>query len=88
RVLPTACKAVIKKGSWPVHPIFTIIGERGGVDAQEMFRVFNMGIGMVLVVAENDAPEVMERLEKMGEKVYSIGVIEKRAKDEPSVIFG
>jgi phosphoribosylformylglycinamidine cyclo-ligase len=46
-----------------------------------------MGIGMILIVAEKDRPEVLERLEKLGERAYSIGVIEKREGSQPTVSF-
>ena len=77
RILPGPCRAVIQKGSWPVPPIFQCIQEMGGIDDSEMFRVFNMGIGMIIVVAEKDHAEIMERLEKLGEQAFSIGFVEK-----------
>ena len=87
RVIPDPCQAVIKPNSWDVPPIFTIIQERGSIDDMEMFRVFNMGIGMMIVVPEREAEEIMERLEVLGEKAYLIGSVDKRDEDQPSVIF-
>jgi phosphoribosylformylglycinamidine cyclo-ligase len=87
RIVPGPCKAVITKGSWPVPPIFSLIQKLGSVDAMEMLRVFNMGIGMMIVVAEKDASEVIDRLSKLGEKAYCIGTIEKRVNDQPLVSF-
>ncbi len=55
RVLPEGVNAVIHIGSWPVLPLFTLIQQRGRIDRQEMYRVFNMGIGMVVVSAAEDA---------------------------------
>ena len=52
-----------------------------------MLRVFNMGIGMIIIVAEKDHAEILERLEKLGEKAYALGVIEKRENDQPTVSF-
>ena len=52
-----------------------------------MLRVFNMGIGMMIIVAEKDHAEIMERLEKLGETAYSIGIIEKRENDQPAVLL-
>ena len=75
RVLPKDCNAVIKKSSWPRHKIFTFLQEAGPVEEDEMFRVFNMGIGFVLVVAEDFADSIMKKLTKFGEKVYRIGRI-------------
>ncbi|MHC4120482.1 MAG: phosphoribosylformylglycinamidine cyclo-ligase, partial [Planctomycetota bacterium] len=75
RVLPKDCNAVIKKSSWPRHEIFTFLQELGPVEEEEMFRVFNMGIGFVLVVAEDFADSITRKLTKFGEKVYKIGRI-------------
>ncbi|MBE0558592.1 MAG: phosphoribosylformylglycinamidine cyclo-ligase [Proteobacteria bacterium] len=87
RILPGPCGAVIKAGSWPVLPVFELIQKMGNIDLMEMLRVFNMGIGMMIIVAEKDHTEVMERLEKLGEAAYSIGIIEKRENDQPVVSF-
>jgi phosphoribosylformylglycinamidine cyclo-ligase len=75
RVLPKDCNAVIKKSSWPRHKIFTFLQEAGPVEEDEMFRVFNMGIGFVLVVAEDFADSITKKLTRFGEKVYHIGRI-------------
>src|SRR4029077_10136559 len=55
RILPSNCDAVIETKSWRVPRIFQILQKNGNVDAQEMYQVFNMGIGMVAVVAERNA---------------------------------
>ncbi|MCE5255893.1 MAG: phosphoribosylamine--glycine ligase [Spirochaetaceae bacterium] len=70
RVLPSDLDAHIRCGSWPVPPIFTLIMERGRVDAAEMHRVFNMGIGMTAIIAEADREDFMRRT---GETCYVIG---------------
>ncbi len=75
RVLPANCNAAIKKGSWPIHPIFDFLAKRGPVEEQEMYRVFNMGIGFVLIVSADFADSIKARLEKAGESVYKIGTI-------------
>jgi len=75
RVLPKDCDAVIKKSSWPKHKIFTFLQEAGPVEEVEMFRVFNMGIGFVLIVAEDFANSIKKKLTKYGEQVYKIGRI-------------
>jgi phosphoribosylformylglycinamidine cyclo-ligase len=87
RIVPGPCMAVIRKGSWTVPPIFDLIQRVGGVDKEEMFRVFNMGIGMIVIVDEADQAEILERLEKLGERAYPLGVIEKKENDQPSVSF-
>jgi phosphoribosylformylglycinamidine cyclo-ligase len=75
RVLPKNCNAVIKKSSWPVPKIFTFLQTEGPVEEDEMFRVFNMGVGFVLIVAEDFADSIKNKLTKYGEKVYKIGRI-------------
>lgn len=75
RVLPSDCNASIKKGSWPVLPIFEYMQKAGPVEEEEMYRVFNMGIGYVLVVAPDFAESVTKKLTQYGETVYTIGEI-------------
>ncbi|HEC01937.1 MAG TPA: phosphoribosylformylglycinamidine cyclo-ligase, partial [Phycisphaerales bacterium] len=75
RVLPKDCNAVIKKSSWTRHKVFTFLQDAGPVEEEEMFRVFNMGIGFVLVVAEDFADSITKKLTKFGESVYRIGRI-------------
>jgi phosphoribosylformylglycinamidine cyclo-ligase len=78
RIIPQACRAVINKGSWEILPVFKVIKEIGNIEEKEMFRVFNMGIGMMIIVSEKESQEVLERLEVLGEKAYKIGFIEKK----------
>jgi phosphoribosylformylglycinamidine cyclo-ligase len=73
RVLPPDCNAVLKKSSWPRHKIFNFLQKTGPVEEEEMFRVFNMGIGYVVVVAEDFADAAARTLLQAGEKVYNIG---------------
>ncbi len=75
RVFPSDCDAVIKKSSWPRHKIFTFLQEKGPVEEDEMYNVFNMGIGFVLIVAEDFADSIANKLKRLGEKVYDIGRI-------------
>ncbi|MFC1677089.1 phosphoribosylformylglycinamidine cyclo-ligase [Planctomycetota bacterium] len=74
RVLPRDCDAVIKP-NWPIPDIFSFLQRRGPVEEEEMFRVFNMGIGFVLIVAEDFAGSIQKKLTKYGEKVFRIGRI-------------
>jgi phosphoribosylformylglycinamidine cyclo-ligase len=89
RIIPNSCRAIINKKAWDVPPIFNVIQEMGEIDEQEMFRVFNMGIGMMIIVSEKECQDIMEQLkmEVLGEKAYLIGVIEKREEDEQQVIL-
>ncbi len=62
RVLPDDCDAVIETASWKVPAIFQIMQERGRVPRDEMYQVFNMGIGMAAIVAPNDARAMAKQL--------------------------
>ncbi len=75
RVLPERCRAAIRKGSWPVPPIFDLIAKAGQVDEAEMFRTFNMGIGLICVVRGEDAERASQILNDAGETVYAVGQI-------------
>jgi phosphoribosylformylglycinamidine cyclo-ligase len=85
RIIPLSCRCVINKGSWHIPPIFDVIREIGDIEEKEMFRVFNMGIGMMIIVAEKECQDVLDRLKMLGERAYLIGVIEKRADKQDQV---
>jgi phosphoribosylformylglycinamidine cyclo-ligase len=63
RILPANCDAVIETKSWRVPHLFQIMQQNGRVDVEEMYQVFNMGIGMVAIVSESNAPRLMSLLE-------------------------
>jgi phosphoribosylformylglycinamidine cyclo-ligase len=86
RVLPPGTNAVMRKGSWPRPPVFEWLQRTGNVAEDEMFRVFNCGIGMVLVVAQADADRAASLLRECGETVYRIGAIEKGAGEPQAII--
>jgi phosphoribosylformylglycinamidine cyclo-ligase len=77
RVLPPGCQAVITRRAWTPPPIFGLIQSRGRVGDDEMFRVFNMGVGLVLVVAPDRADTASRLAEAQGDKAFRIGVIER-----------
>ncbi len=77
RIVPKSRRAVVKKGSWDIPPLFRVIKSMGKVDDMEMFRVFNMGIGMILVAPEKETEEIIRQLGSLGEKASVIGWIEK-----------
>jgi phosphoribosylformylglycinamidine cyclo-ligase len=77
RVLPKNCAAFIRSGSWDVLPIFRLLQGGGGVTDEEMHRVFNMGIGMVLIVDPKSAAAVQKIAEREDVKSYLIGEIRK-----------
>jgi len=87
RVVPDRYKAVIKKGSWEVQPIFDLIARLGNVPEDEMYLTFNMGIGLIVIVADENASKMQEELRAAGETVYRIGIIENREPDEEPVLF-
>jgi phosphoribosylformylglycinamidine cyclo-ligase len=75
RVVPPGLRAQLRKKAWPVPMIFGWIQKTGGVSAKEMGRVFNMGIGFVMIVSPYYADHIARILEKAGETVYPIGRI-------------
>jgi len=81
RILPNGTKAVIKKGSWEIHSIFNEIQNRGEIADIEMYRTFNMGIGMVIILPPKEAESVIKKLNELGEKSYLIGQIEMGNKE-------
>ncbi len=87
RILPKTCKAVIKKGSWPVPPIFRFLEEKGKIPEEEMFRIFNCGIGMILIVHEADVQDILFQIHALEEQAYVIGQIEERDPEGPPVVF-
>src|SRR5512142_2737161 len=77
RVLPKGTAAVVEKGTWPVLPIFEHLEKLGNIEPGEMFRTFNMGIGMILVVPPKRFKKVQTVLERVGEKGYTMGRVVK-----------
>ncbi|MHC5073691.1 MAG: phosphoribosylformylglycinamidine cyclo-ligase, partial [Planctomycetota bacterium] len=75
RILPKNYDAVIRKSSWDRPSIFSFLQEKGPVQEEEMYRVFNMGIGFVLIVSEDFANSIQKKLSRYGQKVYRIGRI-------------
>lgn len=75
RVLPPDCSVEIEEGSWTIPPIFPWLQERGGVPRKEMFRVFNMGIGMVLITAPYYTKPILATLKKSGERARLVGKV-------------
>ncbi|MBI3752733.1 MAG: phosphoribosylformylglycinamidine cyclo-ligase [Deltaproteobacteria bacterium] len=87
RILPKSQKAVIFRDSWKPPFIFQLIQEAGNISRREMFRTFNCGIGMVIIVSKNDTAGVLEKLNALREKAFLIGVIEKRTSGEEQVFI-
>ncbi len=85
RILPAGLKALLRKKSWEVPPVFPFIQKYGHVEEREMFRTFNMGIGMVLVTAPEISALVLEQIRSTGEKAWEIGLIAEKKGDEQGV---
>ncbi|RLB60048.1 MAG: phosphoribosylformylglycinamidine cyclo-ligase [Deltaproteobacteria bacterium] len=75
RVIPEQCNIIMQKNSWDVPPVFTYLKNAGNISEREMMRTFNNGIGLIVVVHEKDAQEVLDRLIAMKEKAFIIGEI-------------
>jgi phosphoribosylformylglycinamidine cyclo-ligase len=87
RVLPKGVRARIDLDAWPRPPIFGWLQRAAEIEESEMLRVFNCGIGMIAIVPREQAGEVLERLQGLGERAYRIGAIERRQPDEPAVLL-
>lgn len=79
RMLPEGLGAEIIEGSWEISPIFSLLETVGNLDRQEMYNIFNMGIGMVVAVPENEAAEVLQHFIDCGEKATIIGSVTAEA---------
>jgi len=87
RILPQGTKAVLDKKKWPRHEIFRWLQKTGDVAEDEMLRVFNCGIGMVIVLAPDKAQLAQMLLKREGELAYEIGKIEAHS-GEPECVVG
>jgi phosphoribosylformylglycinamidine cyclo-ligase len=86
RMLPKNVVARIDKSAWERPDVFKWLQQTGNVAEDEMWRVFNCGIGMVAAVARADVPAARALLEREGERVYEIGSIEKSSGEPDAVI--
>ena len=75
RALPEKLDARLQRDAWTVPPIFDFLGERGGIDEDEMWRVFNMGVGYILIVRPAFANSVVQQLRRSGEDAFTIGEV-------------
>ncbi len=86
RVLQPELTAVLHRDAWQMPPLFTWLQQHGGVEDAEMHRVFNCGIGMTVIVAEDKADETEAMLRQSGETVFRLGEIRERQQGEPQTI--
>lgn len=87
RILPDPCRAMVRKNAWEVPPVFQALQEMGKIDDREMHRVFNMGIGMILIAPEKEAKDILDRLSVQGEKGWIMGTVEKKDQNREGVIL-
>lgn len=87
RILPQKTKAVIEKDSWPVQQVFKLIEEIGNIEEREMYRTFNMGIGMVLIVPAEETEKIIKKANSLSEKAYLIGEVRASSTDTKKVEF-
>ena len=80
RILPHGLSVRVCLGSWPVPEIFKFLTDTGGIASDEMYRVFNMGIGMVMVVSPSATSQLMQTLSRRGEKAYIMGEVVQSGK--------
>jgi len=88
RVLPKGVRARIDPSAWPRPALFSLLQRVGEIGEDEMLRVFNCGIGMLLIVPREEAIEAMERLQALGERCYRVGEVEAKAPDDPPLLLG
>ncbi|MDP2828093.1 MAG: phosphoribosylformylglycinamidine cyclo-ligase [Sulfuricellaceae bacterium] len=86
RVLQADLTAILDKTSWPMPPLFSWMQQEGNVAEKEMHRTFNCGIGMIVIVAADQALAAMASLAASGEQVWQIGRIEKRAEGQAQTV--
>ena len=87
RILPDGLGVEIEPGSWPVLPIFELLRKIGNIPEDDYRRTFNLGIGMILVVARRDASAARKALDKLNEPHYSIGTVVEAKKRASRVIY-
>jgi phosphoribosylformylglycinamidine cyclo-ligase len=85
RILPKGCKAVIDGSGWDIPPIFHFLQKKGEISKEEMFRTFNMGIGLMVIVDEESADDIAHQFSALGEKTFVIGKI-VAVKDEHDAV--
>jgi phosphoribosylformylglycinamidine cyclo-ligase len=87
RILPSACQAHLRRGTWEVPSIFSFLQQKGEISDNEMYRVFNNGIGFALVLPAKHLDGALELLHGMGEKAFHIGTIHRREEKKPPVVI-
>ncbi len=86
RILPKGCKAIIDTKSWSPHPIFPFLEKMGAIPSEEMYRIFNMGIGLLVIADEDKVDDIRHHFEAVGEKSFIIGEIVSLAEGESELV--
>ena len=76
RMLPDGVRAVVKKDSYPIPPIFGLLQKTGNIEEQMMYNTYNMGIGMMLAIDPADVDKTLEALKATGDAAYVVGQVE------------
>lgn len=87
RILPSASQARLHQGSWEIPSIFQLLQQQGNISDHEMYRVFNNGIGFVLLVAATELEDALELLGGVGGKAFHIGTVRSRKENEAPVVI-
>ena len=87
RVFPDGVRARISRKAWPVPPIFQVMGRLGQIDREELYRVFNMGIGLILVVPQEAVRAVIDRAKALGDRGWMIGEMVEASEGRPEVEY-
>lgn len=87
RILPKGCKAVLDSSAWKVPPIFPFLMKHGQIPEEEMYRTFNMGIGLLVIVSEAKAEDIRHHFEALGETASIIGEISNLAEGESEQVI-
>ncbi|MGI6082576.1 MAG: phosphoribosylformylglycinamidine cyclo-ligase [Limnochordia bacterium] len=87
RAVRNSLRPVVRKGSWPVPPVFSFLQAGGGVSTDEMYRTFNMGVGMAVIVPDGEAARACEIIQTCGHPAFIIGEIAEATGDDRSLLF-
>jgi phosphoribosylformylglycinamidine cyclo-ligase len=87
RIIPRGSKAILRKGTWDIPPVFTFLKEKGNISEEEMLRTFNNGIGMIVVVRPKEVDDILSRLTNLGERASVIGEISKSEREGDTIEF-
>ncbi len=87
RILPQTCQAIIHRQQWSRPAIFDFLQQQGDIPVEEMWRVFNNGIGMVIIVREEYVTDILQRLHALKETAYVIGEVAARKSEAPPLLY-